>query len=64
MDDAGARRHDAEVVEGLLAPAQELVALAVALEFDLDVPREGVSRAEVVDLHRVVDDEVDAAAAG
>jgi hypothetical protein len=35
--DAGAGRHDAEVVEGALAPAQELVALAVALEFELDV---------------------------
>ena len=30
--DAGAGRHDAEVVEGLLAPLQEVVALAVALD--------------------------------
>ena len=35
--DAGARRHDAEIVEGVLAPAQELVALAVALELDVHV---------------------------
>ena len=31
------RRHDAEIVERLLPPLQELVALAVALEFLLDV---------------------------
>ena len=57
--DAGARRHDAEVVEGAGAPAQELVALLVALVLDLDVLLEGVGRAEEVDLHGVVDDEVD-----
>ena len=32
--DAGARRHDAEIVERVLAPAQEAVALAVALELE------------------------------
>ena len=37
MADAGARRHDAEIVERILAPAQEAVALAVALELDVDV---------------------------
>jgi hypothetical protein len=30
----GRGRHDLEVVEGLLAPAQEQVALAVALELE------------------------------
>ena len=35
--DAGAGRHHAEIVERGLAPAQERVALAVALELDLDV---------------------------
>ena len=43
----------------LLAPAEEGVALAVPLELELDVPREGAARAEVVDLHRVVDHELD-----
>jgi hypothetical protein len=42
VDDAGARRDDLEVVERRLAPAQELVALAVALVLDLDVALEGV----------------------
>ena len=35
MDDAGRGRHHAEVGEGLLAPAQELVPLAVPLELEL-----------------------------
>ena len=35
--DAGARRHHLEIVERLAAPLQELVALAVALIFELDV---------------------------
>ena len=59
VDDAGARRHDAEIVERLLAPAEEFVPLAVAGEFHVDVEVERVGRVEVVDLHRVVDDEVD-----
>ena len=59
MADAGARRHDAEIVEGRLAPAQEPVALAVALVFELDVLGEGARVAEVVDHDRVVDDQVD-----
>ena len=57
MDDARARRHDAEVRERVLAPAQELVALAVALVLEIDVEREAVALAEMVDLHRVVDDQ-------
>ena len=59
MADAGAGRHDAEVVEGARPPAQELVALLVALVLQLDVLLEGTGRAEEVDHHRVVDDEVD-----
>ena len=37
VHDAGARRDDAEAGEGVLAPAQELEALAVALELKLHV---------------------------
>ena len=59
MDDAGVGRHDLEVVERALAPAQKRVALAVARELELGVQRERVGAAEVVDLHRVVDDELD-----
>ena len=46
MADAGAGRHDAEIVERLLAPFQETIALAVALVFELDVllERRGVPK--------------------
>ena len=59
MADAGARRHDAETVEALLAPAQEGIALAVALIFHGRVLLEGTLAAEEIDLHRMVDDEID-----
>jgi len=59
VTDAGAGRHDAEVLERLLAPLQEAVALAVALVFELDVAGKGGRRAEFVDDDRVVDDEID-----
>jgi hypothetical protein len=55
VHDAGAGRHHLELVEGGLAPAQELVALAVAAVLDLDVALEGVRAAEDVGDHRVVD---------
>ena len=45
--DAGAGRHDAEIAEGLLAPFQELVALLVALVFELDVAGEGQSACRI-----------------
>ena len=59
VDDAAGGRHDAEVAECLLAPAQKLVALAVALELELGVALQGVRRAEEVHLQRVVDHQVD-----
>ena len=59
MADAGARRHDLEIVERLAAPFQELVALAVALIFELDVLLERLRGAELVDHHPVIDDEMD-----
>ncbi len=49
--DAGRGRHDAEVVEGLLAPAKERVALLVALVVAVGVDVEGLVVAERVDLH-------------
>ena len=57
--DAGSGRHHAEVVEGALAPFQEIVALAVALILVLHVVGEGLRGAELVDDHRMVDDEID-----
>ena len=59
VDDPRSGRHDLEVAEALLPPAQECVALAVALELELDVADERAARAEDVHLHRVVDHELD-----
>ncbi len=47
VTDAGARRNDAEVLECLLAPLQEAVALAVALVFQLDVAGKGLSACRI-----------------
>ena len=58
MDDAGVGRHDPEVAEGVLSPAQERVALLVARELELGVQLKRVRPAEVIDLHRVIDDEL------
>ena len=46
MDDARGRRHDPEIIEGFLPPVQELVALAVALEFQLGVARQRIGEAK------------------
>ena len=55
MDDPGVGGHHREVLECPLAPAQEQVALLVALELALGVEAEGIAGAEGVDLDRVVD---------
>ena len=57
--DAGVRRHRLEVREGALAPAQEGVALPVAAELERRVPLDREPGRKVVDLHRVVDHELD-----
>ena len=59
VDNAGSGRHDAQVAERLLRPVQKLVALAVALELDLAVAQHGAGDAGEIDLHRVVDHQVD-----
>lgn len=58
VDDAGARGDDLELVEGGLAPAQELVALLVAAVLQLDVLAEGLLRTELVGDDGVVDDQL------
>ena len=58
MTDAGSRRNDPEILEGALAPFQEIIALAVARVFVRDVIRQGFRRTEFIDDDRVVDDEV------
>ena len=55
VHDAGIGRHHPEVTEGRLTPAQEAVALVIALELDLVVEIERVHLAKTVDLHGVID---------
>ncbi len=58
VDDAEARRHHAEGVEGLHAPLHELVALLVALELQLHVQVQRLLGAEVVHHDGVVHHQV------
>ncbi|KFB73620.1 MAG: hypothetical protein AW09_001114 [Candidatus Accumulibacter phosphatis] len=59
VDDAHSRRHDAEGLESLHSPFHELIAFAVALELESHVLLQRLWRAVVIDLYRVVDDQVD-----
>jgi hypothetical protein len=56
--DTGAWRHYPEIVEGTLAPFQELVALKIALHLHCNVLLEGTVGAELVDTHGVIDYQV------
>ena len=51
-------RDDFEGIESLHSPFQKLIARAVALEFDLHVLPQRIRRARDVNLHRVVDDQI------
>ena len=57
--DAGARRHHAEILERALRPFQESVAFLILLVFLFHVLLERRRRAEEVDDHRMIDDEID-----
>ena len=59
VHDACVGRHHAEVLERLLPPPQERVSLLVAAELERGVEVGAVDLAVVIDLHRVVDDELD-----
>ena len=59
VDDAHPRRDDPEALERLLRPAEQRVALAVALVLARDVALVRLAIAEGVHLHRVVDHQVD-----
>ena len=59
MANAGAGGNDREVVEGALAPLEELIALAVALIFQIDVLLERLGGAELIHDNRMVDDQID-----
>ena len=59
MNDPHAGRHHPEALERLLRPAEQRVALAVALVLAGDIAFVGLAVAEGIHLHRMVDDEVD-----
>jgi len=59
VHDAGAGRHDRQAAEGVGTPLEEHEALLVALELEVEVVLERAGIAGVVDLHAVVDHEVD-----
>ena len=58
MHDADAGRHDLERIERLHAPFDELVALAVALEFHFHVEPQRIRAVVVIHLHRVIHHQV------
>ena len=57
MHDSGARGNHLELVEGILAPAKELVALAIAFVLELHVTGLRVGRSEKVGDDGMVDDQ-------
>ena len=59
VDDADPRRDDFEGVEGLHAPLQELVALVIAGELQLEIAPQGFRVAGEIDLHGMVHHQVD-----
>ena len=58
MADAGAGRHDAEILERALRPFQKIVAFLVLLVFLLDVFLERIFVAEEIHRHRMIDDQI------
>ena len=58
VDDARARRDDLELLERTLSPAQELIALTVAVVLESHVQALGVGASEVVGDHGVVNNEL------
>ena len=59
VDDPGVRRNDAEIVQRLLSPTQKCVALPIAPELEVGVDQQRGFRTVFIDLHRVIDDEID-----
>jgi len=59
MDNPDSRRDNAKGFKGLLAPFEELIALAVSFEFVLHVEHESLFCAVDVDLDGVIDHEID-----
>ena len=59
MADPHARRHDSKALERLLSPVEQRVAFAVATVFPLQIGGISVGAAKSIDLHRMIDDQID-----
>src|SRR5258705_11292337 len=59
MNDTRVGRHDLEIAESRLPPAQKTVTLAIAVELNGVVTGERLRRSVLIDLHRVIDDQLD-----
>ena len=59
VDDSGIGRNDLEILEGILAPAEERVPLTVAAELEVGVDRECRDAPRLVHLHRMVNHKLD-----
>ncbi len=58
VHDAGVGRHHAKILKRLLTPAQERIALLIALEFEQRVDAECAGGAELVHLHGMIDHQI------
>ena len=59
MADPHARRHDAKALERLLSPIEQCVAFPIATIFPLEIRRISIGAAKSIDLHGVIDDQID-----
>ncbi len=59
VNNAGVRRHHAEIAERLLAPLEKRVPFAVPLELEQRVHRKSIVRTEAVHLHGMIDHQID-----
>ena len=58
MHDTESRRHDTESIEGLHSPFHELVTFPITIEFQFHVEVKSVFAAQIIDLDRVIDDQI------
>ena len=58
MADSGVRRNDLEILKGCLSPAQEHVALHVALKLKFRVQAERIHVAKIIHLHGMINDQL------
>ena len=58
MADARARRHDAEIIESFLTPAEEFVTLTIPLKFDIHILLQRGCSAGDIHHHRMVNHQV------